>query len=58
MTWRDSKRASIAIIAICQVFAMALWFSASAVVPLLVAEYGLSNFMQAALTSGGFRPRR
>ena len=31
---------------------MALWFSASAVVPSLVAEYRLSNFMQAALTSG------
>ena len=47
-----SKRASIAIIALCQVGAMALWFSASAVVPALVAEYGLSTFMQAALTSG------
>jgi MFS family permease len=52
MTWRDSKRASIAIIAICQVGAMALWFSASAVIPSLVAEFHLSNFMQAALTSG------
>ena len=31
---------------------MALWFSASAVVPSLVAEYRLSGFMQAALTSG------
>jgi len=29
---------------------MALWFSASAVVPSLAAEYGLSNFMQAAFT--------
>jgi MFS family permease len=47
-----SKRASIAIIALCQVAAMALWFSASAVVPALVAEFRLSNFMQAALTSG------
>ena len=47
-----SKRASIAIIAICQVAAMALWFSASAVVPSLVAEFRLSGFMQAALTSG------
>jgi MFS family permease len=45
------KRTSIAIIAICQVGAMALWFSASAVVPSLVAQYGLSKFMQAALTS-------
>ena len=31
---------------------MALWFSASAVVPALVAEFGLSGFAQAALTSG------
>jgi MFS family permease len=47
----DSKHASIAIIALCQVGAMALWFSASAVVPALVAEFRLSTFMQAALTS-------
>jgi MFS family permease len=47
-----SKSASIAIIAICQVAAMALWFSASAVVPGLVAEFRLSGFAQAALTSG------
>src|SRR5687768_11074376 len=50
--WKSSKRASITLIAICQVGAMALWFSASAVVPALVTEFGLSNFMQAALTSG------
>ncbi len=31
---------------------MAVWFSASAVVPALVAEFHLSNFAQAALTSG------
>jgi len=47
-----SKRASIAIIAICQVAAMAVWFSASAVAPALAAEFHLSNFAQAALTSG------
>ena len=47
-----SKLASVAIIATCQVAAMALWFSASAVIPALVAEYGLSGFQQAALTSG------
>ena len=46
-----SKRRSIAIIALAQVGAMALWFSASAVVPSLVAEYALSPTMQAALTS-------
>jgi MFS family permease len=48
----DSKRASIAIIAFCQVMAMALWFSASAIVPALTAEFHLSAFAQAALTSG------
>jgi MFS family permease len=47
-----SKVASVAIIALCQVAAMALWFSASAVTPALVAEFQLSNFFQAALTSG------
>ena len=51
-TWTTSKRASVAIIAICQVAAMALWFSASAVTPALAAEFHLSNFSQAALTSG------
>jgi MFS family permease len=47
-----SKFASITIIAICQVAAMALWFSASAAVPALVAEYHLSGSAQAMLTSG------
>jgi MFS family permease len=47
-----SKLASVTIIAICEVAALALWFSASAVVPALVRDYGLSGFMQAALTSG------
>jgi MFS family permease len=48
----QSKAASIAIIAFCQVAAMALWFSASAVIPALAAEFQLSNFAKAALTSG------
>ncbi|HEX7271436.1 MAG TPA: MFS transporter [Casimicrobiaceae bacterium] len=47
---QSSKPASVTIIAVTQVAAMALWFSASAVVPSLAAEYGLSNFMQAAFT--------
>jgi MFS family permease len=46
------KLRSVAIIAVAQVAAMALWFSASAVIPALVAEFGLSGFQQAALTSG------
>jgi MFS family permease len=48
----QSKVASIAIVALCQVAAMALWFSASAVIPALAAEFHLSNFSKAALTSG------
>ena len=52
MPFATSKRASIAIIAVCQVAAMAVWFSASAVTPALAAEFHLSNFAQAALTSG------
>ena len=47
-----SKVTSVAIIAVAQVAAMALWFSASAVIPALVAEFRLSGFAQAALTSG------
>jgi MFS family permease len=42
---------SIAIIAGCQVAAMSLWFSASAVLPALTVEFALSSFDQAALTS-------
>ncbi len=52
MPTATTKLASVAIIALCQVTAMALWFSASAVIPALVAEYGLTGFAQAALTSG------
>ena len=52
MTIATSKFASVTIIALCQVMAMTLWFSASAVIPALVAEYRLTGFAQAALTSG------
>jgi MFS family permease len=48
---RSSKLASISLIAACQVAAMALWFSAAAGLPSLVAEFALSGFQQAALTS-------
>jgi MFS family permease len=47
----SSKRASMMIIAICQVAAMALWFSASAIIPALAGEFHLSNFAQATLTT-------
>jgi MFS family permease len=46
-----SKAFSIAVIATCQVAAMSLWFSASAVLPALTAEFHLSAFVQSALTS-------
>jgi len=52
MAFATSKAASITIIALCQVAAMALWFSASAILPALIAEFHLSNFAQSALTSG------
>jgi MFS family permease len=48
----QSKLGSITLIALCQVAAMALWFSASAAIPSLVAEFHLTPFAQAALTSG------
>ena len=48
----EPKWLAVAMIAICQLAAMALWFSASAVVPSLVAEFHLSHFRQAALTGG------
>ena len=46
-----SKWASIAVLCLCQVAVMALWFSASAVIPSLTAEYGLSGLTQSLLTS-------
>ena len=48
---RQSKRASVAVIALAEVMVMALWFSASAVVPALTRDYGLDGFTQALFTS-------
>jgi MFS family permease len=45
------RRASLAILAICQVFGMSLWFSASAVLPALQAQYAISGAQAAALSS-------
>lgn len=45
------KWLSLTILALCQVSAMGLWFSASAVLPSLIEEYGLSPFQQALFTS-------
>ena len=38
-----SKIGSLFILSVCEVAVMALWFSASAVIPSLKAEYGLSS---------------
>jgi MFS family permease len=46
-----SKWASIAVLCLCEVAAMTLWFSASAVVPSLAAEFALSDFTQSLFTS-------
>ncbi len=45
-----SKRASLAFLAIAEMLAMALWFSASAVVPQLTAEWKLSGALAAWMT--------
>jgi len=45
------KRRSLAILAVCQVFGMSLWFSASAVLPSLQAQYAISGAQAAALSS-------
>ena len=49
--FQHSKWASLAVLCFCQVAVMALWFSASAVIPSLVAEYGLSGLTQSLFTS-------
>ena len=46
-----SKAWSIAILCLAQVAVMALWFSASAVIPALDAEYRLDNFTKSLFTS-------
>ncbi len=46
----SGKWASVTLLAVCEVLAMALWFSALAVLPALRLEYGLSD-LQASLIS-------
>lgn len=46
-----TKWPSLAVLAAAEVLALALWFSASAVVPALRAEYALDSFQAAAFTS-------
>jgi MFS family permease len=48
---KRSKWASLAVLSLCEVAAMALWLSASAVLPSLAAEYHLSGFTQSLFTS-------
>ncbi|MBT3396965.1 MAG: MFS transporter [Alphaproteobacteria bacterium] len=45
------KTSSITLLAICEVAALALWFSASAVVPSILAEYPLSDTQVSLFTS-------
>ena len=47
----SGRAASIAIIAFCQVAAMASWFSATAVIPALEAEIGLDATTASLFTS-------
>jgi MFS family permease len=42
---------SLAVLALCEVFGMALWFSAAAVLPALKAQYDIVGFQAAALSS-------
>ncbi|MBT3396338.1 MAG: MFS transporter [Alphaproteobacteria bacterium] len=46
----QTKWPSVALLAICEVFALALWFSATAVIPALRAEFALGD-LQASLFS-------
>jgi predicted MFS family arabinose efflux permease len=45
------KRRSLAILALCQVFGMSLWFSAAAVLPALKTHYAIGGAQAAALSS-------
>ncbi len=45
------KWRAIALIAVCQIFALSLWFSATALIPVLKAEFELSGFQASLLTS-------
>ncbi len=51
MSAEPRKRQSLAILALCQVLGMSLWFSASAVLPALQAQYAIGGAQAAALSS-------
>lgn len=46
-----AKPAALAILSLCELGTLALWFSATAVIPSLTAEYGLSGTHASLLTS-------
>jgi MFS family permease len=46
------KAQSLAVLAFCEVFGMSLWFSASAVLPAIKAQYAISGTQAAALSGG------
>lgn len=46
-----AKWASVGLLALCQVLALTLWFSASAVIPALRLEFQLSDLQSALITS-------
>ena len=50
MVFLHSKWPSVALLAVCEVLALALWFSATAVIPVLRAEFALGD-LQASLFS-------
>ena len=45
------KFRALAVIAVCQVAVLGLWFSATAIVPALRAEFGLDDFMASLFSS-------
>lgn len=47
----EKKWLSVSLLAICQVFALSLWFSATAVIPVLKQDYGLSGAQASLFTS-------
>jgi MFS family permease len=47
----SNKARSLAVLAVCEVLGMSLWFSASAVLPTLKAQYAISGTQAAALSS-------
>lgn len=51
MAQRDGKLFNVSLLGLAQVFALSVWFSASAVVPDLKANYGLSGWHASMFTS-------